>query len=271
MNRVVIPCLRRDPGQVERIDRDAVAAQAGPGIERLEAERLGLGGLDHLPDVDPHPVVEDLQLVDQGDVHGPVGVLEDLAGLGDLGAGDGHDPDHDPGIERGRQLEARGDRARRRPWGSSGRSSRGLPGSSRSGLKARKKSVPARSPAGLEHGQHDLAGRARIGRALQDDELAGPEPGGDRPGRGGDVGQVGIAGLGQRGRHADHDRVRLVRAAGTVGSPRSGRRPRGSIRRRCGRCSSRRVRAARPWSGRCRSPGRESPRSAKARASGSPT
>ena len=78
----------------------------GPGIERLEAERLGLGGVDHLPDVDPHPVVEHLQLVDQGDVDRPVGVLEDLAGLGDLGAGDRHDLGHDLAVERRGELEA---------------------------------------------------------------------------------------------------------------------------------------------------------------------
>ena len=72
------------PGQVERVDRDAVPAQPGPGIERLEAERLGLGRVDHFPDVDAHAVVEHLQLVDQGDVDGAVGVLQDLAGLGDL-------------------------------------------------------------------------------------------------------------------------------------------------------------------------------------------
>src|SRR5207244_5892642 len=34
--------LRRFPGQIERIERDAVAAEAGTGIERHEAERLGL-------------------------------------------------------------------------------------------------------------------------------------------------------------------------------------------------------------------------------------
>ena len=44
----------RLPGQVERVDRNAVPAEPGPGIERHEAERLGLRRLDHLPDVDAH-------------------------------------------------------------------------------------------------------------------------------------------------------------------------------------------------------------------------
>ena len=75
------------PREIKGIDRDAVSAQSGTGIKRLEAERLGLGRVDHLPDVDSHAVVEHLQLVDQRDVHGPVGVLEDFARLGDFEAG----------------------------------------------------------------------------------------------------------------------------------------------------------------------------------------
>ena len=86
----------------------------------------------------------------------------------------------------------------------------GLPGSSRSGLKARKKSRPGSRPAGAQDRQDDLAGGARVGRALQDDELAGPQPRGDRLGRVDDVGEVGLAGLGQRRRDADDDDVRLV-------------------------------------------------------------
>ena len=109
MNRVEEgrACGRSRP-EVERVDRDAVPAQAGAGIERLEPERLGLRRLDHLPDVDPHPIEEDLQLVDQRDVHGPIRVLEDLARLGDLGRRDGDDPDDHPPVERRGDLQARG-------------------------------------------------------------------------------------------------------------------------------------------------------------------
>jgi hypothetical protein len=41
--------LLRLPREIERIDRNAVAAQAGPRVERHEAERLGLRRVDHLP------------------------------------------------------------------------------------------------------------------------------------------------------------------------------------------------------------------------------
>ena len=75
----------RPPGQVEGIDRDTVAAQAGPGPEGHEAEGLGGRCFDGLPDVDAHAVGEDGHLVDEGDVHGPEGVLDDLGHLGRLG------------------------------------------------------------------------------------------------------------------------------------------------------------------------------------------
>src|SRR5581483_11680262 len=42
----------RLPGQVERVDRDAVAAEPRARVERHVAEGFGLGRLDHLPDVD---------------------------------------------------------------------------------------------------------------------------------------------------------------------------------------------------------------------------
>ena len=89
----------------------------------------------------------------------------------------------------------------------------GLPGSSRSGLKARKKSTPGFEPAGGEERQDDVAGRARIGGALEHDELAGPQPLGDGPGRVDDVGQVRLARVGQRRRDADDDGVGLVEPA----------------------------------------------------------
>ena len=58
------------PGQVKRIDRDAVPAQARAWIKRHIAKRLGLGGLDNLPHIDAHLVVDNLELVHQGHVHG---------------------------------------------------------------------------------------------------------------------------------------------------------------------------------------------------------
>ena len=44
--------LPRLPTEVERINGNTVAAQAGPRIERHEAERLRASGVDHFPHVD---------------------------------------------------------------------------------------------------------------------------------------------------------------------------------------------------------------------------
>ena len=80
--------LARLPGEVEGVDRDAVAAEAGAGLERREPERLGRGGVDHLPHVDLHPVAELRELVDERDVDRAVDVLEQLRQLGGLGRRD---------------------------------------------------------------------------------------------------------------------------------------------------------------------------------------
>ena len=73
------------PGEIERVDGDAVAAEAGAGIEGLEAEGLGFGGVDDFVDVDAHLHAELLELVDQGDVDAAVDVFEQLGHLGDRG------------------------------------------------------------------------------------------------------------------------------------------------------------------------------------------
>ena len=120
-------------------------AQPRPGIKRLEAERLGLGRVDHFPDVDAHAVEEHLQLVDQRDVHGAVGVFEDLAGLGHLAVADGNHFGHGLAIKLHGQPRLRGSTPPT-TLGMFPAVKFGLPGSSRSGLKARKKSLPSFRP-----------------------------------------------------------------------------------------------------------------------------
>ena len=79
-------------------------AQPRSRVERLESEWLGLGSVDHLPDVDAHAIVENLQLVHQGDVDRAVRVFEDLARLGDFRAGDGHDLDDHFAVKGGGEF-----------------------------------------------------------------------------------------------------------------------------------------------------------------------
>ncbi len=60
----------------------------GPRVVGQEGERLGRGGLDHLPGRDAEPVAHQRELVGERDVDGAERVLVQLGGLGDLGAGD---------------------------------------------------------------------------------------------------------------------------------------------------------------------------------------
>ena len=115
--------LARLPREVEGIDRDAVTAEAGPGLERHEAERLRRRRLDHLPHVDVHPVAQLRELVDERDVDRAEDVLEELRELGRLGRGDA--------VDRRRSRPSRDRpprpstprRSPRRPWARSSSSS----------------------------------------------------------------------------------------------------------------------------------------------------
>src|SRR3712207_7074177 len=60
-----------------RVERDAVAADAGAGVEGHEAERLGGRGADDLPGVYAEVVAEPRHLVRHADVDGAEGVLKD--------------------------------------------------------------------------------------------------------------------------------------------------------------------------------------------------
>ena len=75
------------PGEVVRVDRDAVAADARAGPERHEPERLGRRGVDDLPDVEAHPLAQQRELVDERDVDVAEDVLEQLGELGGVGRG----------------------------------------------------------------------------------------------------------------------------------------------------------------------------------------
>ena len=98
--------LAGPPGQVERVDRQAVAAHPRARLEAHEAVGLRRGRVDDLPDVDPHPVAEHRQLVDERDVHRAEDVLQQLRQLRGLRRGDAHDRVADLAVQRGRAFEA---------------------------------------------------------------------------------------------------------------------------------------------------------------------
>ena len=78
------------PAQVVGVDGDAVAAQAGAGVERHETVGLGGGRADDFPHVQAQLVAHEGDLVDQADVHGAEGVFQQFHHFGGGSAGDGH-------------------------------------------------------------------------------------------------------------------------------------------------------------------------------------
>src|SRR4051794_27782312 len=73
--KIPLPCL---PTQIEGIDGNAVPAESGAWIERLETEGLRRGGANYLPDVDTHLQAKQFELIHQGDVDAAVNVLQQL-------------------------------------------------------------------------------------------------------------------------------------------------------------------------------------------------
>ena len=164
--------LARLPGEVEGVDRDAVAAEAWAGLEAHEPERLRSGRLDDLPDVHPHPLAQHRELVDEGDVDGAEDVLEELRQLGRLGDDTRCTVSTAPAVQRRGGLGAGVGRPRPRPSARSASSSprgRGRP------ARARTRGGSPRPPSGPLEPRVSAAGlprRAWIGRRLEHDEVA---------------------------------------------------------------------------------------------------
>ena len=147
----------------------------GPGIERHEAERLGGRGLHDFPHVDAHAVAHQRQLVDHADVDGAERVLEQLHHLGDARRAD-RDDRRDRAV-----VERRGERGAVR--GHAADDLRNVVGVERAvrrvdalGRERQEEVLADLEAALLEHRQHELVGRARIGGRLQDDQLPGTQP-----------------------------------------------------------------------------------------------
>src|SRR5438552_7386577 len=73
----------RFPGQIERINWDAVTAKTGSWIKWHESKRLCPGSFDDLPDVNSHVGVYQLQLINQRDVDATKNILQKLGRFGD--------------------------------------------------------------------------------------------------------------------------------------------------------------------------------------------
>ena len=197
------------PGQIEGIDRNAVAAKSRPGIECLEAEWFALGCLDHLPDINTHSIIKHLQFIDECDVDGAVSVFKNLACLRHFGAGDGNDPDDHSAIKSDREFQA-GWIQSPHHLGNGRRRKLRVPGVFALWAESKEKVAPGFQSSGCEQGENHLPGGSRVSGALQDDQLAGSEPLCYGLGRVDYIRQVRLAGLGQWSRDTDDDHIRLI-------------------------------------------------------------
>jgi len=208
--------LARLPREVERVDRDAVAAEAGPRVERHEAERLRFGGIHDLENVDAHLVEDDLQLVHEGDVHGAEDVLQQLDGLGRARVRDGHrlhDDARVKGIGHGERIAAFGADDL---WDGGG-AEVGVAGILALGAIGNEKvDTGGESAQLLSQRLDELFGGAGVGGGLEDDELPFAQMRPDGAHGILDVRHVGLAVLVERGGHAEKEDVGLG-DAGEVG------------------------------------------------------
>src|SRR5215204_4234663 len=97
--------LARLPGQIERINRDTVPTKSRAGVKGHEAERLRFCRFDHLPDIDAHSRVDDLQFVHERDVDGAKYVLGQLYSLRRSRRGHWNRLDYQLVVKRERERE----------------------------------------------------------------------------------------------------------------------------------------------------------------------
>ena len=198
------------PGKVERVDGDAVPAQAGTGGELHEAEGLAGGGIDHLPDIHAHAVAHNGKLVDHGDVDHAEGVLKQLGHLGCLGGGDGVDVLKGSAVPGGGDLGAGGGDASHDLGGVAG-GVIGATGVDALGGEGEEPILADLETVGFaQPGKEDLAGGAGVGGGFEDDDHAGMHILCQFIGGGENEGHVRVAGLAERGGDADGDGIHFL-------------------------------------------------------------
>ena len=191
-----------------------MAAESGTGVEGVEAEGLGLGGVDDFMDVDPHAHAKLLQLVDEGDVDAAVDVFKQLGHFGNGGAADGHDAAEDGSVKCRGQLH-RGRAATAHHLGNVVAGYRVIAGVFTLGRESYMKTGLARGSRGFEavqiaffeNGNHDVFSGAGIGRAFENDKLAIANVRGNGMHRSRNEAQVGLVILVERRGDTDDDCV----------------------------------------------------------------
>ena len=203
IDEVELPC---PPRQVVRIDRDAVAADAGSRREPHEPEWLRGGRVDDLPHVEAHPLAQQGKLVHERDVHVAEHVLEQLGQLRGVGRRQLDDPRVDPAEERGGSSGRVGGRRTDEPRDvlrCAGRVTR-----TDAFRCEREIEIDAGAETAALEGLAERAGR-RPGerRRLEDDELARTQPAAEVVRCAEDRAEVRILGRRDRGGNAHEHRV----------------------------------------------------------------
>ena len=193
-----------------------MSAEAWAWIKGMKAEGLRGGGIDDLPDVEIHAQAQHLEFVDQRDVDAAVNIFEQFRHFRGCGRRNEDGATEDRTVERGGDftgLRVRSANHFRNVMASDLRIA---------GIFAlRRKSDPDIVVAGFAVSRHSQAGfvlflenrhqnffrRARIGSALENHDLAGPQVGSDGVRGVGNKAEIGLVILVERRRDADDDRV----------------------------------------------------------------
>ena len=196
------------PSEIERVDRDAVAAETRTGIKRLVAEWFGTGAADDFPDVDAHSVEKLFELVYHGDIDAAVDIFDDFYGFCCFA---GVDWDHCvdsvavyfKGDVHGRFVDGTDDL-----WYCASVEV-GVAGVFAFGRVGHVEVFASFESGSFEDWLHDFVGCAGIGRAFEDDKLTFAEIFGDGAAGLLDVVHVRLAVFGERGWYAEDKGIRL--------------------------------------------------------------
>ena len=164
----------RFPSEIERIDGDAVTAEAGARIEGGEAEGLGGGGADDFPDVDVHRVGDDLEFVDDADIDRAVDIFEQLGEFRDLGGGDRHHLVERSAVERD-SLPPAGGRVASDDFGDVGGGELWISGIFALGGIDDENGLAGNETSGFDARDNFLVGGAGVGGAFEAENGAGFE------------------------------------------------------------------------------------------------
>src|SRR5215470_297202 len=196
------------PREIERVDGNAVAADARSRIEGHKAEGLGRRRLDDLPGIDTDLAAGEGELVRKSDVHAAERVLEELRRLGHARVRGLEYAHRHVAVQVRRELGA----ALRHAadyLGNVGGGEAAVPGVDPLGREGEEDVGADHEPGRLQTRLYDLLGGAGEGRALEHEQLATMQVREQALERRHDEGDVGLLALPERSGHTDDESIGL--------------------------------------------------------------